>query len=269
MSTIHDPRYIQLIKELVSVRTQRNITQVALAQKLGQHQSYVAKTEGLERRLDIIELFDWLQALNYEPQKFFQNIGWFPGESRVAPLPLKGSVRSHNNGIFQQLVWEGQIKEVFLEGITEIQYLKVEEYVSNLFRGLNVLRPQLKNREAIAQALEFAINELPDLNPSDIYQHIIYRIYLREYKKSKSEQSWVRAGGEALELFIERRYSSVLNLYGISIKALLSSKVKAEVLKEMGLTGKVGDSKLDLALYGNNEGKKIVFGGIHSKAYES
>ena len=40
----------------------------------------------------------------------------------------------------------------------------------------------------------------------------------------------------------------------------------AEALKEMGLTGKVGDSKLDLVLYGNHEGKKVVFGGVHSKA---
>ncbi len=266
MSTIHDPRYIQLIKELVNARSQRNITQVMLAQRLGQHQSYVAKIEGLERRLDIIELFDWLQGLDYEPQKFFQDIGWFPGENRVIPLPLKGSIRKHKNGIFQQLVWEGQIKEVFLEAITETQYLKVEEYVSNLFAGLNVSRPKLKNREAITQALEFAVNELPDLNPSDIYQHIIYRIYLREYRKSKPEQSWVRAGGEALELFIERRYSPVLESYEISIKALLSSKAKAEVLKEMGLAGKVGDSKLDLVLYGNYEGQKVVFGGVHSKA---
>ena len=217
MSTIHDPRYIQLIEELVSARTQRNITQIVLAQRLGQHQSYVAKIEGLERRLDIIELFDWLQALNYEPQKFFQDIGWFPREGKVAPLPLKGSIREHNNGIFQQLVWEGQIKEVFLSGITGTQYLKVEEYVSNLFTGLNVSHPQLKNREAITQALEVAVNELSDLNPSDIYQHIIYRIYLREYKKSKSEQSWVRAGGEALELFIERHYSPILESNGISI----------------------------------------------------
>lgn len=136
MSTIHDPRYIQLIKELVSARSQRNITQVMLAHRLGQHQSYVAKIEGLERRLDIIELFDWLQGLDYEPQKFFQDIGWFPGESKIVPLPLKGSIRKHNNGIFQQLVWEGQIKEVFLEGITETQYLKVEKYVSNILKSM-------------------------------------------------------------------------------------------------------------------------------------
>ena len=266
MSTIHDPRYIQLITELVNARIGRSITQVTLAQKLGQHQSYVAKVEGLERRLDVIELFDWLQGLDYKPHEFFEDIGWFPREGKVTPLPIKGQVKAAENGVFQQLVWEGQIKEVFLEGITTEQYLRVEDYVSKLFASLNTSRPQLKNREAIAQALEFAVNELPDLNPSDIYQHIAYRIYIREYKQSKPEQSWVRAGGEAIELFIERRYASVLKLHGITIKALLSAKAKAEVLREMGLTGQVGDSKLDLAFYGHYQGRNIIFGGVHSKA---
>jgi hypothetical protein len=114
--------------------------------------------------------------------------------------------------------------------------------------------------------LQYAINELPDLNPSDVYQHIIYRIYIREYKRSKAEQSWVRAGGEALELFIQRRYQSALKLQGIVIRALLSSQEKAKALREMGLSGSVGDSKLDLALYGNIEGELVIFGGVHSKA---
>lgn len=266
MSTIHDPRYVQLVQELIKARIARSITQVLLAEKLGQHQSYIAKVEGLERRLDIIELFDWLQALDYEPQKFFQDIGWFTREGKVTPLPIRGQVKEAQTGVFQQLIWEGQIKEVFLEGINIEQYLIVDEYVSDLFASLNTSKPKIKNREAIAQALEFAVDNLPNLNPSDIYQHIIYRTYLREYKRSKPEQSWVRAGGEAIELFIEHRYRPVLESYKIRIKALISSKAKASVLEEMGLTGKVGDSKLDLALYGNYEGRDIIFGGIHSKA---
>jgi hypothetical protein len=266
MSTIHDPRYTELIRALINARIGRNITQVMLAEKLEQHQSYVAKVEGLERRLDVIEMFDWLEGLDYEPHQFFQDLGWFPRDGRVTPLPLKGQVRAAQNGVFQQLVWEGQIKEVFLEGITQEKYLCVEEYAASLFNDLNAKQPILKNREAIAQALEFAVDELPNLNPSDIYQHIVYRIYLREYKKSKPEQSWVRAGGEAIELFIERRYAPTLKAYGISIKALISSKAKGEALGEMGLTGIVGDSKLDLALYGCHKGKNLIFGGVHSKA---
>jgi transcriptional regulator with XRE-family HTH domain len=266
MSTIHDPRYEQLVAALVNARTERNITQVMLAERLGQHQSYVAKVEGLERRLDVIELFDWLQGLEYEPQSFFQDIGWFPRDGKVIPLPLRNRVRESQHGVFQQLVWEGQIKEVSLEGISAEQYLTVENYVVELFSALNLPNSRLKNREAIAQALEFAVDYLPDLNPSDIYQHIIYRFYLREYKRSTPEQSWVRAGGEALELFIERRYSSLLQGCGIRLRALISAKDKGQALREMGLTGKVGDSKLDVALYGYRNDEWIIFGGVHSKA---
>jgi transcriptional regulator with XRE-family HTH domain len=266
MSTIHDPRYEQLIAALINARTERGTTQIMLAERLGQHQSYIAKVEGLERRLDVIELFDWLQGLEYEPQSFFQDIGWFPRGGKVIPLPLRNRVREIQNGVFQQLVWEGQIKEVYLEGISAEQYLTVENHVMGLFSALNLPNSKLKNREAIAQALEFAVDYLPDLNPSDIYQHIIYRFYLREYKKSTPEQSWVRAGGEALELFIERRYSSILQRCGIRLRALISTKDKGQALREMGLAGKVGDSKLDVALYGYHNNEWLVFGGVHSKA---
>ncbi len=266
MSTIHDPRYEQLVAALVQARTERNVTQVTLGKRIGQHQSYIAKVEKLERRLDVIELFDWLQGLNYEPQRFFQDIGWFPKDGKVVPLPLKNQVREERNGVFQQLVWEGQIKEVYLEGISAEQYSIVENHIVKLFAELNLKKSKLKNREAIAQALEFAFDNLPNLNPSDIYQHIIYRLYLREYRKTTPEQSWVRAGGEAIELFIERRYSEILQTHGIRLRALISARDKGQALREMGLAGKVGDSKLDVALYGYHDAQLIIFGGVHSKA---
>lgn len=266
MSTIHDPRYVQLLDALRQARVNRQLTQTALAEKLGQPQPYVAKVEGAERRLDIIELFDWLAALEYEPQQFFQDIGWFPGDEGVVPLPVRGVVEPHQRGVLQQLIWQGQIRSVLLEGITPEQYLRVEMEVSRIFAALNADKPVLKNREAIVQALVFAVRELPALNPSDMYQHIIYRLYLREYRKSKAEQSWVRAGGEAMELFIERHYQPILEPYGITVRALLSGAAKAEALAEMGLTGVVGDSKLDVALYGEHAGRRIIFGGVHSKA---
>ena len=77
MSTIHDDRYVKLIHQLRRVREGKRIRQADLAEKLGQHQSYVSKVEGLERRLDVIELYDWLTALEKEPLEFFRLIGWF------------------------------------------------------------------------------------------------------------------------------------------------------------------------------------------------
>lgn len=40
------------------------MTQVELASKLNKPQQYIAKVENLDRRIDAIELKEWLKALN-------------------------------------------------------------------------------------------------------------------------------------------------------------------------------------------------------------
>lgn len=76
-STIHDERYVELIDRLRRVREDKLVRQAELAERLGRHQSYVSKVEGLERRLDVIELYDWLVALDHPPPEFFRSIEWF------------------------------------------------------------------------------------------------------------------------------------------------------------------------------------------------
>ena len=276
MSTIHDERYVKLVDLLKQIRQNKSIKQVELAGELRKPQSYVAKIEGLERRLDVIELYDWLLALDQQPQEFFRAIGWFTepeDDNNLSALPEPSSVKEHEHGVLQQLAWQGQVKEVLLEGVTVDDYLEVEEVICQIYEELNKPKPSKKNREAIYDALDYAINRLPNLNPSDIYHHLVYRLYLREYSKTQADRSWVRAGGEALELFVENHYGPILQPRGIVVKALLSNAAKAQALKEMGLSGKVGNSKLDVALYGlQDEGealfgdRKVVFGGIHVKA---
>lgn len=70
MSSIHDPRYIGLIKSLISIREERKVTQVQLAARLKKPQSYIAKVENLDRRIDVIELYDWLYELEIELNDF-------------------------------------------------------------------------------------------------------------------------------------------------------------------------------------------------------
>ncbi|MEB6625369.1 MULTISPECIES: helix-turn-helix domain-containing protein [Acinetobacter calcoaceticus/baumannii complex] len=70
MSTIHDPRYIGLIHCLITIREEKKVTQVELATSLKKHQSYVAKIENLDRRLDVLELKDWLDALEVKFSEF-------------------------------------------------------------------------------------------------------------------------------------------------------------------------------------------------------
>lgn len=71
MRSIHDPRYQDLIKKLIELRESKNVTQVELARRLNKPQSYVSKVEILERRLDVIELIDWLEAINEDFNSIF------------------------------------------------------------------------------------------------------------------------------------------------------------------------------------------------------
>ncbi|NUG52825.1 helix-turn-helix domain-containing protein [Acinetobacter lactucae] len=78
MRSIHDPRYQDLIKKLIELRESKKVTQVELARRLNKPQSYVSKIEILERRIDVIELIDWLKVLEIEIADFlifcdFQN----------------------------------------------------------------------------------------------------------------------------------------------------------------------------------------------------
>ena len=70
MSSIHDPRYKKLIKELIRIRELKNITQVELATSLKKPQSYIAKVENLDRRIDVLELHDWLSELDKPISEF-------------------------------------------------------------------------------------------------------------------------------------------------------------------------------------------------------
>jgi len=57
------PRYNTLMAKLVELRKQSGMTQSQLAKKLGKPQSFIAKYEGGERRLDVIEFVDVVKAL--------------------------------------------------------------------------------------------------------------------------------------------------------------------------------------------------------------
>lgn len=73
MSSIHDPRYRGIIKELIELRESKNMTQVQLGMSLKKPQSYVAKVENCERRLDFIELHDWLIHLDAKITTFLND----------------------------------------------------------------------------------------------------------------------------------------------------------------------------------------------------
>jgi transcriptional regulator with XRE-family HTH domain len=75
MKSIHDPRYIAMIAHLVQVRKSKHINQEVLAERLGIDRTQITKVERFIRRLDIIELCDWLEALEYDLETFLRETG--------------------------------------------------------------------------------------------------------------------------------------------------------------------------------------------------
>lgn len=61
-STRHND-YVLLIALLKRARERRGITQIELAKRLGNAQTFVSKVERGERRLDVVELIEFCEAL--------------------------------------------------------------------------------------------------------------------------------------------------------------------------------------------------------------
>lgn len=70
--SLKSPEYDRLIAMLVAVREAADIRQRALAKKLGRPQSFVAKYEGGERRLDVVEFIAIVEALGADPLKLLR-----------------------------------------------------------------------------------------------------------------------------------------------------------------------------------------------------
>ncbi len=61
--SIYTDEYGVLLEQLAALRQKSGITQVELAKRLGQSQSYVSKVERGDRRLDVIQLRTIVQTL--------------------------------------------------------------------------------------------------------------------------------------------------------------------------------------------------------------
>ena len=60
---LRTPGHLALMQVLIETRKAKNITQQDLADRMNRPQSFVAKVETGERRLDVVELAEWLIAI--------------------------------------------------------------------------------------------------------------------------------------------------------------------------------------------------------------
>lgn len=68
LSTIYNPRYRRMIAVLAALRKEHGLTQTDMADILRLNQSDISKIERCVRRLDALELLDWLRATGKDGQ---------------------------------------------------------------------------------------------------------------------------------------------------------------------------------------------------------
>ncbi len=75
--SIFDSRYKAFISDIVKLRHKKGLSQAGLAKKMGVSDSYIAKIEICERRLDALETADMLKAMGAsrsEIMKIFEKL---------------------------------------------------------------------------------------------------------------------------------------------------------------------------------------------------
>lgn len=278
MPTARTQNSTALAQALQEARTRAGLSISDVGELLGLEPATVEDLEAARTSASIELLAAWCEALEIPLENVLRASGYLsPEPSAIShvPVTLEGSneiavpvgAEEHGDGFNLLLQWRDRQFRIPFSGSDINTYRDVERQIVECFDRLNKPTRGLKNRDAVAAALELAIHRMPEANPSDVYHHIVYRLYQRAYKKSDPKQSWVRAGGEGVELFFKRHYTPLLQEHGITVELAFEAGEENKFLIEMGLADQVaGGSKLDICLYGHTPTGKHAFAGVHSKA---
>ena len=74
MKSVHTGEYKAVIEVMASARKRAGVTQQQLADRLKKPQSFVAKYERGERRIDVAEFIAIMRALDADPKRVFAEI---------------------------------------------------------------------------------------------------------------------------------------------------------------------------------------------------
>lgn len=72
--SIYSEKHKKLCRLLTEARKKAGLTQQDLADKIGKPQSFIAKYEGGERRLDVIELIEIASIISLDPKLILKTI---------------------------------------------------------------------------------------------------------------------------------------------------------------------------------------------------
>lgn len=127
------------------------------------------------------------------------------------------------------------------------------------------LDEHLAGDEQTSTAVALAFLDLtivcPKANPSDLWQHVIYRHLL---ERGWSEQRWKRVSGFALERAFVELYKPRFAPHGIRMHILSASEANT-LLNKLGIT-ETRATKVDLFLEGKSGRDWLVFGAAHVKS---
>ena len=114
---------------------------------------------------------------------------------------------------------------------------------------------------AVANAFIELTTACPMANPSDLWQHVIYRHLL---KSGWNDQRWKRVSGFALERVFVSIYQPRLLPYQLRMQILEAGKAN-ELLKKLGIKDTKA-TKVDLFIEGQNGDEWLVIGAAHVKS---
>ncbi|MBX3572915.1 MAG: helix-turn-helix transcriptional regulator [Mesorhizobium sp.] len=78
VKTLGSERHNSLIAILVEKREASGLTQTELAKKLGEYQSFVARLESGQRRVDVVEFLNLAEVLSFDPSSVIKELANLP-----------------------------------------------------------------------------------------------------------------------------------------------------------------------------------------------
>jgi hypothetical protein len=116
--------------------------------------------------------------------------------------------------------------------------------------------------DAVANSFVYAVQQCPLANPSDVWQHLIYRgMLLLGY----TDQQWKRISGFALERALTTIYAPHLAQFGLRMRALAGREAH-ELIAKLGLSGRIKRDKIDRIVEVSREPDWHLVAGIHVKS---
>ncbi len=149
------------------------------------------------------------------------------------------------------------VPSVFVEvgNITDSQVRSARRRLDQFLQG----KGQVST--AVAQAFLSVAEECPDANPSDLWQHVIYRHLIGS---GMNDAAWKRVSGYALERALAGVYQPRLLAHDLRMR-ILSKEDANRLLQQLGIDN-VDAVKVDLFLDGKVGSEWRLFGAAHVKS---